>query len=91
MGGTLALLRWLVIVLTATMIAGLIVLIGLFVTRFPAPAAPGLPDRIALPPGEAATAVTFGPGWYAVVTESGAILIYDRTTGALRQRVEIAR
>ncbi|MBL4541505.1 MAG: hypothetical protein JKP98_25055 [Rhodobacteraceae bacterium] len=89
-GSGLALLRGLVIALTATMILGLLVLIGLFVTRFPVPAAPDLPAEIALPAGETAIAITFGPTWYAVVTESQAILIYDRASGALRQRVRIA-
>ena len=75
-------------VLTATMIAGLLVLIVLFVTRFPSAEAP-LPDAITLPDGARATAFTQGSGWYAVVTEADEILIYDRESGALRQRIAI--
>ena len=82
----------LVTVLTATMILGLLVIVGLLVTRFRAPPdrtdAP-LPDAITLPEGARATAFTQGEGWYAVVTADGRILIYDRAGGALRQVVEI--
>lgn len=86
--GTLRFLKTLVTVLTATMIAGLIVLIVLFVTRFPARETP-LPATIALPDGARALAFTQAPGWYAVVTEGDEILIFDRDTGALRQRIAI--
>jgi hypothetical protein len=82
-------LRWLVTGLTATMMAGLIVLIWLFVTRFPAPPDLPLPAEIALPEGARATAVTRGRDWLAVVTEDQRILIFDAATGALRQSVAI--
>jgi hypothetical protein len=72
--------------LTAVMIAGLLVLIVLFVTRFPDPA-PSLPEAVTLPDGARASAVTFGPGWYAVVTTDNRILIFDEGSGALRQSV----
>jgi hypothetical protein len=96
---TLRFLKLLVTTLTATMIAGMAVLVVLFATRFPAtdPAAPpsgtpitvALPDSITLPPGESARAVTLGSDWIAVVTERDEILILDRATGALRQRVAV--
>jgi hypothetical protein len=87
---TLKFLARLVTVLTATMILGLLVIVGLLVTRFwSGPEMPPLPDAISLPEGARATAFTQGEGWYAVVTEDGRILIYDRGTGALRQTVGI--
>ncbi|HKL64714.1 MAG TPA: DUF6476 family protein [Roseovarius sp.] len=90
---TLKFLARLVTVLTATMILGLLVIVGLLVTRFwtgPDPTAlPPLPETITLPDGARATAFTQGQGWYAVVTGDGRILIYDRESGALRQVVEV--
>ena len=85
------LLQWLVIGLTASLILGVITVVVVIVIRFPFgdTPAPLLPDTITLPPGVTAQAVTVGPGWYAVVT-GDAILIYDRDTGALRQRVAVA-
>ncbi|MET4103711.1 hypothetical protein ABIE58_003157 [Roseovarius sp. MBR-78] len=80
----------LVAVLTATMILGLLVIVGLLVTRFwSEPALPALPDTITLPEGARATAFTQGEGWYAVVTDDGRILVYDRASGALHQSVTI--
>ena len=81
-------MRRLVTVLTVVMIAGVIVVIGLLVTRLNA-SAPPLPDQITLPEGVSATAFTQGPDWYAVVTSEDQILIYDRLTGALRQTIEV--
>ena len=85
---TVKFLRVLVTVLTGTMILGLVVLIGLFVIRFSA-GAPPLPEAIELPEGVAATAVTVGDDWYAVVTRDDRILVFDRDTGRLRQSVQI--
>ncbi|WP_284165526.1 DUF6476 family protein [Frigidibacter sp. SD6-1] len=86
-------LKRLVTVLTATMIAGLLTIILIFVTRFPGAATPGalpaLPDHITLPAGASATAVTYGPGWIGVVTDANAFLIFDAATGALRQTVSL--
>ena len=91
----LKVLRWLVTALTATMIVGLIVLIVLFVTRFPEPRATAptatipLPDSIPLPDGTRVTAFTRGPDWFAVVTGDNRILILDAATGALRQSITV--
>jgi hypothetical protein len=84
-------LRRLVTVLTAVMILGVVTVVALLVIRLqaPAPAAPPLPEAIALPDGATATAFTQGRDWYAVVTDDDQILIFDRATGALRQRVSI--
>ncbi|WP_047995669.1 DUF6476 family protein [Puniceibacterium sp. IMCC21224] len=81
-------LRRLVTVLTVTMIAGLIIVLGLLVTRLGA-RGPALPDTITLPDGTSATAFTQGDNWYAVVTKDNRILIFDRLTGALRQTVTL--
>jgi hypothetical protein len=87
---TLKFLTRLITVLTATMILGLLVIVGLLVTRFwSAPALPPLPEAITLPEGARATAFTQAETWYAVVTQDGRLLVYDRDTGALRQSVEI--
>lgn len=78
--------------LTVTLIVGVIVTVAAVVTRMPGRApAVSLPDQVKLPAGTNATAVTFGPGWYAVVTGDGRILIFDRATGGLKQSVEVAR
>ena len=81
-------LRRLVTTLTAVMILGVLVVIGLLVTRLQAKA-PVLPEAIALPDGASARAVTMGQGWVAVVTDDDRILIFDSLTGALRQSVAV--
>jgi len=83
-------LRRLVTVLTAAMIAGVAALVVLLAMRLTAPPPPALPERVRLPEGVTAQAVTFGAGWYAVVTRAGEILVFDADTGALRQRTAIA-
>ena len=83
-------LRRLVTLLTAVMICGVLVVIGLLVTRL-GRNTPPLPAEITLPNGAQARAFTQGPDWYAVVTSDDQILIYDRLTGALRQTVQITR
>jgi hypothetical protein len=81
-------LRLLVTILTGTMIAGLLVIIGLFVIRF-SDRGPAMPDAITLPDGTKATAFTQGDSWYAVVTKDNQILIFDRNTGKLTQTVTL--
>lgn len=87
-------LKWLVTVLTATMILGVLAIVALLVIRLQAPVPqagpvpPALPATISLPQGARATAVTAGAGWFAVVTDAGEILIYT-PDGTLRQRVAI--
>lgn len=82
-------LRLLVTILTITMIAGFLVIVSLFVTRFSGTPGPDLPDAIDLPANTSATAFTQGQGWYAVVTDDDRILIYDRAGGALRQTINL--
>lgn len=81
-------LKRLVTALAVVMIAGFLVLIGSLVIRLNADPLP-LPERITLPEGVTATAFTQGADWFAVVTSDNRILIYDRTTSALRQEVAI--
>lgn len=68
------------------MIAGVLLIIALIVIRF-YDLPPPLPDAISLPDGARALSFTQCPDWYAVVTDDGRILIYDRVTGGLRQTV----
>jgi len=82
-------LRLLVTVLTAVMIVGVATISVVLVMRLSAPQRPALPDEIALPEGATARAVTFGAGWYAVVTAGDEILIFEAGSGALRQRIAI--
>lgn len=83
--------------LTATLIVGVITIVGLLVIRLSAlspPPARLLPAEFVLPEGEAARAVTFGSGWVAVVTVDAAgteqIRVLDADTGAERAGVLIA-
>jgi hypothetical protein len=87
---SLRLLKWLVIILTLTMIGGVITVVGLIVTRMPQAFAtsPDLPEGLTLPEGARAQAVTFGTGWTAVVTTDDRILIFN-SDGQLRQEVEV--
>ncbi|WP_424986089.1 DUF6476 family protein [Microbulbifer sp. S227A] len=85
-------LRRLVTVLTAVMIGGLLVIVSLIVIRFSSDRAPApipLPDHITLPDGSRAEAFTVTADWYAVITGDDRVLIYDRTSGALRQTIDL--
>lgn len=60
------------------MILGLLVLIVLIVIRFrtdPTPL-PALPPQITLPADVTPQAITAGPGWFMIVTDTGLALIY---------------
>jgi len=84
----LRVLRILVTTLMVVMIGGFLVIVALFVIRFSS-SAPTLPDSITLPDGTKAKAFTIGETWYAIVTDNDTILIFDRTTGTLRQTIMI--
>lgn len=88
---SLRFLKWLVIVLTLTMIGGVITVVAVIVTRMPHgfAAGPQLPATLVLPAGTKAAAVTAGTGWFAVVTTDDRILIFG-TEGDLRQEIPIA-
>ena len=83
---TVRLLRALVILLTATMVGGVIAIVALLVIRMPNASVP-LPVEIVLPDGTTPLAFTRGPDWIAVATED-AILIHD-LRGTLVQTIPI--
>ncbi len=74
--------------LTAVMIGGVLVTFALIVIRL-SDRTPTLPDQIELPDGAKAQSVTIGNNWYAVVTDDNRILIFDKTTGRIRQEVPV--
>jgi Flp pilus assembly protein protease CpaA len=89
---SLRLLKWLVILLTLSMIGGVITVVGLIVTRMPTTlgaSAPQVPADVALPEGKTAAAVTFGQGWTAVVTTDDHILVFG-SDGKLRQDITLS-
>ena len=75
-----------VTVLTAVMICGVLVVVGLLVTRLSGKG-PDLPETITLPDGKTASTFTQGDDWYAVVTTDNQILIFDRLSGNIRQTI----
>lgn len=83
----LAFLRQLVTVLSFTMIAGMVVLIALFVIRFQ-DSGIDLPKAVALPDGTRPVAFTQTQSWYAIVTGDDQILIYN-LKGELVQTVPV--
>lgn len=84
---SLRLLKGLVTVLTVVMILGVIIVVGLLVTRLQTPRL-ATPEMLQMPAGAVAHAVTQGPDFWAVVTRDGRILIFDGT-GALTQEVAV--
>lgn len=88
---SLRFLKTLVTVLTAVMIGGVLVIIGLLVTTLRAAPPPmTLPATIALPDGALPAAITQAQDWLGVVTTDGRMFVYDRASGALRQEIRIA-
>ena len=86
---SLRFLKWLVIILTITMIGGVITVVGLLVTRMPLAQGPvTLPDGLNLPAGLRPQAVTMGSDWIGVVTTDDRILIFRRD-GTLRQEIAL--
>ncbi|MDR0808370.1 MAG: DUF6476 family protein [Gemmobacter sp.] len=85
-------LRWLkglVMVLTVTLILGVITIVGLLVTRMPRPAPPpDFPANLALPEGARPEAITRGAGWIGIVSTDGRLFIFNEG-GALRQEIAI--
>ncbi|MBT8459113.1 MAG: hypothetical protein HKP37_05345 [Boseongicola sp.] len=82
-------LKWLVTILTVTMIGGVLTVVALLVMQFGAMHDIALPDAVDLPEGVAAVAFTQGPDWYAVVTDGDEILVFSRSTGELRQTIAV--
>lgn len=83
-------MKRLVVVLTSVMILGLIVIIGLLVTRIGmAPAPLALPEQITLPEGARVEALTLARNWVVVLTDGGEVLLYDRRDGRLRHEISL--
>lgn len=83
-------LKWLVTILTVTMIGGVLTVVALLVMQFGAMNAIPLPGEIELPDGAGAVAFTQGDSWFAVVTDADEILVFSRSTGQIIQTVTIA-
>ncbi len=75
-------------VLTITMIGGLLTLIALIVIRLPSATPLTLPNKITLPEGVIAEAVTLTPERLIVVA-GDEILIYSRSSGDLSERISL--
>lgn len=92
---SLRFLKWLVIVLTLTMIGGVITVVALLVTRIPQNLGglPDLPAAIILPAGTTAQAMTFGRGWIGVVVAApegmGERFLVYSPSGELRRSVDL--
>ena len=87
---SLRFLKWLVIVLTLTLIGGVITVVAVIVTRMPHASAPAplLPEALTLPDGVRPAAITAGTGWFGVVTTDDRLLIFS-ADGKLRQEILI--
>ena len=86
----LRLLQGLVIALTVSMILGVVTVVALLFVRLPSTTRPlpALPGSVALPDGATAAAITFGPGWFGVVTDTGRMLVFG-ADGALLREVDV--
>ncbi len=83
-------LKTLVTLLTGVMILGLLTIVALLVIRLgpaPRPPLPVLPEDIVLPEGVTMQALTIARDWVVVVTDDGELLLYDRASGRLEQRI----
>ncbi|MDO5646587.1 DUF6476 family protein [Paracoccus sp. (in: a-proteobacteria)] len=81
-------LKMLVTGLTVVMGLGMVAVVALLWLRLNQPVLPELPAQITLPDGAQADAVTFARDWIVVVTDSGAVLVYDRA-GRLAGQMQV--
>lgn len=80
----------LVVVLTGVMIVGITLIVGLLVLRLSAPPAPlALPEQLEVPAGVVPEAVTLSRDWVLIVSGTQEILLFERTSGALRHRIAL--
>ena len=88
---TIKWLRILVVALSVTFIAGFAALVALFAVRFSelGTPRPAIPAEILLPPGARPAAFTQGADWFAVVTDSDEILIFDMEGGPPVQTIKV--
>lgn len=84
--GAVRLLKWLVVGLTASMIALAVVLIWAILSAIRA--TPDWPETLDLPEGTRPAAVTRAQDFTVVVTDTGDILLFD-AGGALTRRVDL--
>ena len=85
-------LRLLVIVLTITMICGIITLVLVIVIKMPNynnTESIQLPAEIILPDNMKVETFSIGSNHYLIVTKNDEVLIYDRKTNILKQRIKI--
>jgi hypothetical protein len=85
-------LRLLVIVLTITMICGIITLVLMIVIKMPNynnTFSIQLPEEIILPDNMKVETFSIGSNHYLIVTKNDEVLIYDRKTNILKQRLKI--
>lgn len=82
-------LRWLRLLVTSLAVVmglGVLAVVAILWLRLSDAPLPELPGTIALPQGAKPAAVTFARDWVVVVTDGGAVLLYDRQ-GQLRDSV----
>lgn len=82
-------LRWLRALVTSLAVVmglGVVAVVAILWLRLADAPLPQLPANITLPQGARPDAVTFARDWTVVVTDSGAVLLYDRQ-GRLRDQV----
>ena len=82
-------LRWLKMLVTGLAVVmglGIIAIVVLLWMRLSQPMLPDLPASISLPDGATAEAVTFARDFIVVVTDTGEVLLFDRS-GALKDRL----
>jgi hypothetical protein len=83
-------LRRLVTALTFTMIIGLVAIFTIIVMQFSKTIDVSGISSIELPEGVTASTYTKGSDWYAIVTTTDQILIYNTSDQSLRQTIQIA-
>jgi hypothetical protein len=86
--GLLKFLKVLVIILTATMIGGVVAIVALIVIRYNQ-TPPDFPEVLTLPAGSTPEAYTQTSRWYAIVTDDDRVLIYSRTTQKLVREITL--
>lgn len=72
-------LRALVTSLAVVMGLGIIAIVAILWVRLGQAPLPELPATIALPAGATVEAVTFARNWIVVVTQTGDVLLYDKS------------
>lgn len=82
-------LKALVTILTGVMIAGLIAVVVVLVTRLPGVAVT-VPERLQVPSGAEVLAVTQAPGFWLVTTTDGRLLMFA-PDGTFRREVPLVR